>query len=232
MLHLLPALARFSFVFATFGLLSANAAVGIINGSFEDEEFRDAFEAPLTTLRGWELITTTDQGPWGIHNKNEPRYGTTTFGSQYVTLPPGPKGDQTGIVQKVDGLKVGADYELIFRVANYNQTIQSGVLVTIEGDFEDRFFGPKPDRDVFGWKEGNYEEIVWSTHTVRFTASAEARNFIFRSQGDGYAALDGIELSQAGGFTITPEPSRALLLAIGGVPMMLRRRRSARAPRQ
>ncbi len=207
---------------------SSSMGATLLNGSFEDNRFADDLEQPARDIKGWKIISTNfddpARTPWGVGNGNRDGFGKTVLGEQYIVLPDF-NSEEVGIAQEVNDLVVGQDYELTFRIGNFNQTVQSLVHVRDEqGWFDVKAEGLKPGEGVFGWKEGGNQPIEWATVTISFRAERESNVFHFTGLRDrGWAALDGVELNTV---MAVPEPSRALLMALSGMGLTLRRRRA------
>lgn len=195
-------------------LLGQIQAATLTNGSFEDQSFGSStiFSTNAATVN--PLISPwTFSGEIALVPNADNSGGDTSFGEQYIAFKGG------GAVEQVLTYAPG-NYELSFSIAPYvvNQSSAGTVVLGFGGTdlglgSYDTAFG----NGVTGFVSGNNDLLDIKTITVPFTVTAATQNIGFKAS---LATIDNITI------TPIPEPTSALLVGLGSLSLLLRRKRA------
>ncbi|MBK1856433.1 PEP-CTERM sorting domain-containing protein [Verrucomicrobiaceae bacterium 5K15] len=212
--------------FASIGLavlsLSSvsHAAITVINSDFSAQSLGDNSWAATTvdTIDGWTFTGSTS-GSVNILADGEPAVTSNSgkaAGDQYVVFNEG--GSATGgtLYQTITGLTIGQQYEVSFEVIemfNGNNNV-----ARINGDFNSlgSSIGSGVGTDLTIGDGG-------TVSTFTFTATDAEGVLTFTDASDGTSGIDtGLDNIS---ITAVPEPGSAALLGLGGLALLLRRRK-------
>lgn len=191
----------------------ADAAL-FANGDFEVTDLADnTSTAASGSITGWTVVGA------GVVHRDGSFFGGTIAGSgpnapafdgrQYVHFNDGATGAGSSIFQTFDTV-IGTEYTVSFSIAG--------------GDFDGSSHQIIADASGLGGLTQAATNNTWSSHAFNFTATGTSTTLTFTDdlQAGGASSdllLDGVSV------TAVPEPSSSALLGIGGLALILRRRK-------
>jgi choice-of-anchor C domain-containing protein len=182
----------------SLGATASNAAVAIINGSFEDGTFDPGAFSTLglgsTAITGWVV------GGLGVDYIGT--YWEAADGTRSVDLSGNDKGS---ISQMLNGLTIGQTYQVTFSLAgNPDGGSSTKVAVASDGGSQS---------SVYAFLQGGNTKssMGWTPQSFTFTATGESANLTFSaSENDAYGpALDNV------GIAAVPEPATWAMMILG-----------------
>lgn len=199
---------------ASLGATASNAAVSIINGSFENALLDPGVFTTLGT--GSTAITGWTVGGLGVDYIGT--YWQAADGERSIDLSGNDKGS---ISQMLTGLTIGQSYNVFFALAgNPDGGAATKVAVASDGGSQSSVF--------FFPQAGNTKsDMGWTNQVFNFTATGNTANLTFSATlNDAYGpALDNVSISAV------PEPATwaMMIMGFGVIGMMARSTRRARA---
>lgn len=205
---------------AILGATASNAAVAIVNGSFEDGSIDPG---SFTTLNAGDSTSITGWLVGGVGIDYIGTYWTASNGARSIDLSALGAGS---ISQVLSGLTIGQTYQVSFDLAG-NPDGGSNTKVAVVSD------GATSASYDFLMGGQTNAAMGWETHTFSFTAVGENATLTFVSNEDSAygPALDNVSVAAAPGGPGVPEPATwaLMILGFGAVGMSLRSRRRALA---
>ncbi len=182
----------------SLGATASNAAVAIINGSFEDGAFDPGSFSTLglgsTAITGWVV------GGLGVDYIGT--YWEAADGTRSVDLSGNDKGS---ISQMLTGLTIGQTYQVTFSLAgNPDGGGSTKVAVASDGGSQS---------SVYSFLQGanTKSSMGWTPQSFTFTATGESANLTFSAtENNAYGpALDNV------GIAAVPEPATWAMMILG-----------------
>ena len=196
---------------------SANAAISIVNPSFEDTVYGD--QGSGTGTAGWV------NGSGGTYNPQDAQFTGTTGAPG--TIPGTGDGTQVAYMngsspmyQSVGTIAAASVYELTVAIGQRLETAWSNLTVELRATNQNGTVLASDVFDAADAPDGTFSDVSISFNSADF--SGEVSNDLvitFRSVGV-QALYDNVRLTE----TLIPEPSSLALLGLGGLLVARRRR--------
>ena len=190
---------------------TAGAAVNLIsNGDFESTAIASGTFQELPTGNAG-LTDWTISGGFGVM-KDHNRFGFSSDGSTYLALESNSFGPGAGIISQTIATTIGDNYSLSFEYS----ALSTAAVIDITYDV-----GGADQVLTFQNSSGQ----TWATETFDFIATSTSTTLTFEGTGGlgsiASASIDNVSI------VFVPEPSSTALLGLGGLALLMRRKRSA-----